>query len=208
MAKVVIFSAGYLVLMLLTGGDAIKITSCSKDPAADIVKVKSLDSSPNPIRIPGNLTLATSLVVSQPITGNIQADVTLSKSIAGMWLDLPCFPSPFGPIGTCTYRDLCGLLGRLNGACPALLTSNNIPCACPIAAGSYTLKQTTLPLEIKLLGTDLPGISGDYQASIRVKDADTQTEIVCFDVTFEIADPPRPKIFRSLGRFLSNIFGR
>ncbi|CAL1538382.1 unnamed protein product [Lymnaea stagnalis] len=206
--RTVLWWALALVLSVCLTCRAVRVTSCSKDPSTDIVKVRSFSASPTTIRLPGNLTISGTFAVSQPITGNLLVDVTITKNMGGMWIDLPCVPTPLGNLGSCTYRDFCQILAKANSSCPKIVTDMGLPCSCPIPAGTYDFQQTTIPLDLKILGFRIPGISGEYQASIRVTDADTMTEFICFDVELELSEPAAPSIFRNIGRFFVNLFGR
>uniref|UniRef100_A0A2C9KNP7 MD-2-related lipid-recognition domain-containing protein n=1 Tax=Biomphalaria glabrata TaxID=6526 RepID=A0A2C9KNP7_BIOGL len=196
-----------IVLTLLASGQCLHVTSCSKDPSTDVIIIKSLNAVPTPIKIPGELSLSISAEVNQPITGELRVDVTLSRNVGGMWIDVPCMSTPHGDLGSCTYRDFCHLLKNINGTCPKILVDNGIPCSCPIAPATYTIPQVTIPLDIKNFGLRTV-IGGEYQASIRVTDTSTLTEIVCFDVEAEISEPSTRNLVRSIGQFFVNLFGR
>ncbi|KAH9525100.1 hypothetical protein Btru_000333 [Bulinus truncatus] len=197
-----------VLLSLFISCRCIRITSCSRDPSTDIVKIKSLSSTHTPVKIPGEISFSIVVEVNQPITGNLQADVTLSRNLGGMWIDVPCVSTTHGNFGSCTYHDVCNLLENINGTCPQFLANNSIPCKCPVPSATYTVPQVTIPIDLKTFGLRIPGISGDYQASIRVTDTDTLTEIICFDVEVEVTEPSTPSVFRSIGRFFVNLFGR
>ncbi|RUS78790.1 hypothetical protein EGW08_013440 [Elysia chlorotica] len=194
---------------LFATSHGVKIQSCSGNPSADIVTVNYYSAQPDPLQIPGDVRTSASFTVHRPITGDLKLDITLSRKLGVMWLDLPCVKTSMGRLGSCSYRKFCDVIAQANstGMCPNILTSNKIPCACPISAGTYTIPQTVVNINTDFLQLPASVFSGDYLTSIRLTDMSTRKEIMCYDVELTIADPPSGKTFGSLGRFLVNLFG-
>ncbi|KAK3763323.1 hypothetical protein RRG08_021146 [Elysia crispata] len=193
----------------LATSQGVKVKSCSGNPSTDIVTVNWYNAQPDPLQIPGDVSVSSSFTVHRPITGDLTLDVTISRKLGMMWLDLPCVKTSMGRLGSCSYHKFCDLLSQANstGLCPNILLSNKIPCTCPIKAGTYTIPQTTMNLNLDFLQLSTSVISGEYQTSIRLTDMSTMKEILCYDVDLTIADPPTSKTFGSLGRYLVNLFG-
>ncbi|GFO33350.1 ganglioside gm2 activator [Plakobranchus ocellatus] len=187
----------------------LRVKSCSGNPSSDIITVNWAHVYPEPLQIPGDMSLSVSVTVNQPISGDLTADVTISRKLGMMWLDLPCVKTSLGRLGSCSYHKFCDVLAQANATstCPNILVSNKLPCICPIKAGTYTIPQTTFNLDLGFLQLPTAVISGEYQASLRLTDMSSMKEIVCYDIDVHIADPPSSKTFGSLGRFLVNLFG-
>ncbi|XP_037657983.1 ganglioside GM2 activator [Choloepus didactylus] len=117
-----------------------------KDPAV----VKSLTLEPDPIAIPGNLTVSAEVKTGVPLTSPQKVELTVEKEVAGLWVKIPCLDQ----IGSCTYDDVCDVLNTLippGQACPEPLHTYGLPCHCPFKEGTYSLPKSdfTVPdLEI------------------------------------------------------------
>lgn len=121
--------------------------SSGSDPA----HLRSLTVTPDPIPVPGDITVAAQGVSSENIGGSLSADVKIEVNPFGhIWVPLPCVDN----IGSCTYNDFCSILPPPSDPCPDVLKKAGIPCRCPFAAGNYTLprsdiKLPSIPLPIK-----------------------------------------------------------
>ncbi|KAG9334673.1 hypothetical protein JZ751_007332, partial [Albula glossodonta] len=78
--------------------------NCGKpdDPAV----MKTLDLSPDPIGIPGDVTASAAGSTSVKLAAPLAVNVTLEKEVAGFWVKIPCLEE----IGSCHYPDGCQLL--------------------------------------------------------------------------------------------------
>ncbi|XP_030622344.1 ganglioside GM2 activator [Chanos chanos] len=133
--------------------------NCGKpdDPAV----LKTLELSPDPIAIPGDLTASAMGTTSVELASPLALNVTLEKEVAGIWIKVPCVEE----VGSCHYSDICELLDTLippGQDCPEPLHTYGIPCHCPFKAGDYTLPQT----DFYLPDVDLPFwlTNGNYKA--------------------------------------------
>ncbi|BFZ09166.1 hypothetical protein BsWGS_12205 [Bradybaena similaris] len=189
-----------LVVVVLTGCRAVTVNSCTKNPTDDI-NIKSFNIDPSPIQVPGSLSLALAVDVRKSIEGNLRADVIIRRKLGPVWIPVPCFNN----VGSCTYTDVCSLLRNLaTNGCPAVLTAINLTCSCPVAAGTYTLPHQTFHIDTNTVGISTSILAGQYQANVRLTDANTHTEIACFDVAATLTQPPSSS---TLSRFFSGLFG-
>ncbi|XP_012513712.1 PREDICTED: ganglioside GM2 activator [Propithecus coquereli] len=108
-----------------------------KDPAV----IKSLTLEPDPIVVPGNVTISaqgkTTVALSSPLT----VELTVEKEVAGFWVKIPCVEQ----IGSCTYEDFCDVLDTLippGEPCPEPLHTYGLPCHCPFKDGTYSLPKS------------------------------------------------------------------
>jgi len=119
-------------------------------------QVKNLTLSPDPVKLPGNITVSVGAELGVDLVAPIQLSLTLKKHI-GFWITIPCVDN----IGSCTYDDACALLANIT--CPP-----GVECHCPISHGSYYFPPMTLPVT---LPPDVPSWleSGDYQVTAVLK---------------------------------------
>ncbi|XP_026199931.1 ganglioside GM2 activator [Anabas testudineus] len=109
----------------------------TQDPAV----LKSLEVSPDPINIPGELKASASGSTSVELSSPLAVNVTLEKEVVGVWVKVPCVEN----LGSCHYKDLCDILNQLippGQDCPEPLHTYGLPCHCPFKAGSYSLPQS------------------------------------------------------------------
>ncbi|KAM9731623.1 ganglioside GM2 activator isoform 3-T3 [Dama dama] len=97
-----------------------------KDPAV----INSLTLEPDPIAIPGNLTISAEAKTSAVLSDPLKVELTVEKHIAGFWVKIPCVDN----IGSCTYDNFCNMLEMLipiEEPCPEPLHTYGLPCHCP-----------------------------------------------------------------------------
>ncbi|XP_069340454.1 ganglioside GM2 activator isoform X3 [Eulemur rufifrons] len=97
-----------------------------KDPAV----IKSLTLEPDPIVVPGNVTVSANGKTSVPLTSPLKVELTVEKEVAGFWVKIPCVEQ----IGSCTYEDFCDVLDTIippGEPCPEPLHTYGLPCHCP-----------------------------------------------------------------------------
>eukprot|EP00049_Salpingoeca_infusionum_P022712 m.8301 g.8301 ORF g.8301 m.8301 type:complete len:206 (+) comp5342_c0_seq1:56-673(+) len=135
-------------------------TDCAAASAP--LHIASLSISPDPVQIPGNVTLALSGgVLSVSLDSPIAVSLTLEKKIGG-WIKIPCVDD----IGSCDYPDVCTLLEKIplkNGKCPDPLPSMGIPCRCPLSPFKFDVPATDI--SIPTLPPSVPSwlTNGDYK---------------------------------------------
>ncbi|KAL2779266.1 ganglioside GM2 activator isoform 2 precursor [Daubentonia madagascariensis] len=96
-----------------------------KDPAV----IKSLTLEPDPIVIPGNVTVSAEGRTSVPLKSPLQVELTVEKEVASFWVKIPCVEQ----IGSCTYEDFCNVLDTFippGEPCPEPLHTYGLPCHC------------------------------------------------------------------------------
>ncbi|XP_040029698.2 ganglioside GM2 activator [Gasterosteus aculeatus] len=109
--------------------------------------LKTLNVSPDPVSIPGDLQASASGSTSVELTAPLAVNVTLEKEVAGFWVRVPCVEE----LGSCHYKDACDLLNQLvppGQDCPEPLHTYGLPCRCPFKAGSYSLPQSDFYLPV------------------------------------------------------------
>ncbi|XP_038628149.1 ganglioside GM2 activator [Tachyglossus aculeatus] len=127
-----------------------------KDPAV----IRSLAVSPNPINIPGDVTVSASGSTSVSLTAPQKVELTVEKEVAGFWIKIPCVEQ----IGSCTYDNICDVLDSLippGQPCPEPLRTYGLPCHCPFKEGTYSLPES----HFSLPDIDLPSwlSTGNYR---------------------------------------------
>ena len=72
---------------------------------------------------------------TQPIQGQVKADLNIIRTVSGLALPIRCYMTNFGPFGSCIYEDLCTVLKwALNfdeNNCPDSFIENEFYCDCP-----------------------------------------------------------------------------
>ncbi|GFO48850.1 ganglioside gm2 activator [Plakobranchus ocellatus] len=123
-------------------------------PETDVFNLTTIIVRPEPIKLPGKVTLGASFAFRETATSPIKLQVEMDVSRSGdQWQKLPCIEQ----VGTCTYDDICELLSMLP-ECK--------PCQCPFAKGNYSVPATTIDIPLELVPP------GDY----RIKAVFTNSE--------------------------------
>ncbi|XP_005097572.1 ganglioside GM2 activator [Aplysia californica] len=124
--------------------------------SAEIVKIQGLTVTPDPVVLPGGISVKFSATINETVDAPLKMQVELKKHEAFIWITIPCIEN----LGSCTYDDLCETL--MGATCPPEFVKNNIPCKCPFTKGSYSLPTTTFQVDTN----QVP--SGDYHAQIHL----------------------------------------
>ena len=106
------------------------------------VQFRNLSLSPDPIVVPGNVTVAVNVVLKENLTSPIKMIVTIKKKVLVFYVPIPCTDG----FGSCTYNNICSLISETK--CPKPFVDQKILCKCPIEARNYTLPATEF--EVKL----------------------------------------------------------
>ncbi|KAK2175585.1 hypothetical protein NP493_724g01007 [Ridgeia piscesae] len=145
----------------------------------DAIQIKTLSVAPDPIKLPGNITLAFSGSINSPdpITSPIEMELTIKKKLF-VWITIPCIDH----VGSCTYPDICSQSNA--SSCPPAFKKYGIPCSCPIKPGNYNLPPTVMALPKE----NMPGwlSEGDYKVEVRLRHQ--SKEILCLSATGSIDD--------------------
>nr|XP_003217536.1 PREDICTED: ganglioside GM2 activator [Anolis carolinensis] len=150
-------------------------------PSSEPAGIKSLSVSPDPVVIPGDVTVSACVYTSIGITSPLKAVVTLEKRLGEMWLKIPCVEE----LGSCTYDDICAKLDAIippGQPCPEPLLTYGIPCHCPFKAGTYNLPSS----EVYIPDVDLPSFltNGDYRIQVVLSNGDQ--ELSCSKISFSL----------------------
>ncbi|CAF1466196.1 unnamed protein product, partial [Adineta steineri] len=112
------------------------------------IKLINLTVSPDPIIVPGLVSITITIYTHQNFTSPVKAVLSLEKKILIGYFPVPCFS-----IGSCTYEDLCTLCTK---------------CNCSMGTGEHTFN---LPITIDSSSWML---SGNYQAQINLETSTKQ----------------------------------
>ncbi|XP_065196014.1 ganglioside GM2 activator-like [Sycon ciliatum] len=116
------------------GGDSNSVftwSDCSQPGSP--VSIKTLQLTPDPIRVPGTASLNLVLTSEQAVGGPIKLDLKIFKLIFKyIWHKLDCTDG----MGSCLYEDVCTVLKEKFPSCPG-----NTTCHCPFPAGSPHLQR-------------------------------------------------------------------
>ncbi|XP_070595156.1 ganglioside GM2 activator [Erythrolamprus reginae] len=155
-------------------------------PPSEPAMIKSLSVSPDPIAVPGDVTVIASGASTILLCSPLKATVILEKKLGDIWLKIPCVDE----LGSCTYEDTCALLDSLippGQPCPEPLQSYGIPCHCPFKAGTYSLPSS----EFFIPNMDLPSFltNGDYRMRVVLSNGDQ--EMACTKLAFSLQSERR-----------------
>nr|XP_058917150.1 ganglioside GM2 activator isoform X2 [Kogia breviceps] len=133
------------------------------DEGKDPVVINSLTVEPDPIVIPGNMTISAEVRTTANLKDPLKLVLTLEKEVAGFWVKVPCMEE----LGSCTYENFCNVLEVLapdENPCPEPLHTYGLPCHCPFKQGTYSLPKT----DFFLPDLELPSwlSSGNYRSKI------------------------------------------
>ncbi|XP_069619650.1 ganglioside GM2 activator-like isoform X2 [Ranitomeya imitator] len=144
--------------------------------------IKSLSISPDPVTIPGEVTVSLVLNTDVPLSSPLQIKISAEKELLDEWLTVPCIDK----FGSCTYNDICGLLDSFfkpGQQCPGPLATYGLPCHCPFKAGSYALPTTSF----KIPNLSLPSWMADGNYRVTGILTHNNEEIGCAKLTFTLS---------------------
>jgi len=155
--------------------------------ASNAGHVQQLSITPDPIQIPGNITVSLKASLATNETAPIKAAIKLQKkSKIGTWNTIPCIDN----IGSCTYDDLCELLAKniplVDGQCPPEFIEHNAPCRCPIPAAALSIPG--LSIAIPKLPPSIPSflVQGDFQVNVQLTGSNG-AQILCLNIALTLA---------------------
>ncbi|GFO48857.1 ganglioside gm2 activator [Plakobranchus ocellatus] len=114
-------------------------------PETDVFNLTSIIVRPDPIKLPGKVTLGASFAFRETATSPIRLQVEMDVRSGDQWQKLPCIEQ----VGTCTYDDICELLASQIPQCKS--------CQCPFPKGNYSFPATTVDIPLPLVPP------GDYR---------------------------------------------
>jgi len=127
-------------------------TNCGS--ASDPLQFKSLSIKPQPLHIPGPLTISTDISLLKNLSSPVTVALKIVKQVGPFSVTLPCVDN----VGSCTYKDVCSMLPKSPSECPDYIVKQGLNCQCPIRGGDYSVQDLTLSIETKE-----PIPSGVYQ---------------------------------------------
>lgn len=137
--------------------------------------LKSLTLTPDPLDLPGNVSVGFKATLNVSLASPIVLDVQVQKKVV-FWITVPCIEH----FGSCNYQDVCPLLEKLN--CPPVFQKYGIPCKCPIAVGAYSLPPSIFFIDDSFLPAVLT--NGQYKVTARLSQNDQK--IGCLYIEFQI----------------------
>jgi ganglioside GM2 activator len=137
--------------------------------------VKNLILNPDPLDLPGNISVGFSGLLNINLASPIVVDVEVQKKVV-FWITVPCIEH----VGSCNYPDACPLLEKLN--CPPIFTQYGIPCKCPITAATYNLPPSIFYVDDSFLPSVLT--NGEYKVTVNLSQNDQK--IGCLYIEFQI----------------------
>lgn len=141
----------------------------------DIGQIDSLALAPDPIKLPGNITLSFAGGLHSSLTAPLSADVKVEKKVL-FWIEVPCIEN----VGSCSYDDICQIISTMG--CPPVFMKYGIPCQCPVKAGNYKANHAELYLNPK--GIPSWAEDGEYRATITVRQGTRQ--VICLSVQLSL----------------------
>uniref|UniRef100_A0A8D0DUB5 Ganglioside GM2 activator n=1 Tax=Salvator merianae TaxID=96440 RepID=A0A8D0DUB5_SALMN len=150
-------------------------------PSSDPAVIKNLNVDPDPLQIPGTVTVSASGATTVSLESPLKASVILEKRLGELWIKIPCVDL----LGSCTYDDTCALLDSVippGVPCPEPMQTYGIPCHCPFKAGTYNLPSSQFDIP-KL---DLPSFftDGDYKLTVVLSNGDQH--LSCVKLSFSL----------------------
>jgi len=137
------------------------------------LNIKTLNVAPDPIVIPGNVTIELDAVIATEITAITTAELVVKKKLFGVYIEIPCVDN----VGSCTYTDVCALLAKIE--CPKEIIDHGFRCQCPFAAKEFKIPAgTTVAIPSIPIPSSLE--NGDYEIKATLKNGDTV--LACYDV--------------------------
>ncbi|KAL5012971.1 hypothetical protein ScPMuIL_011522 [Solemya velum] len=134
-------------------GGVFNVSTCDGLPVPSTwpFQIKQISVSPDPVVLPGSITLSFTIKVTKPVTSPLDTRVLMELKSGETWDVFPCI----GVIGSCNFTDLCALLEPVQ--CPNEFIQAGVPCKCPFPKGTYTLP----PFNIDIGAAALP--TGEYR---------------------------------------------
>ncbi|RWS02154.1 ganglioside GM2 activator-like protein, partial [Dinothrombium tinctorium] len=144
------------------------------------INVRSLQIAPDPLLIPGNLNLGFDFDSNVNITSPTPLSVKIQKHMGFFWYTIPCEDD----VGSCEYKDFCAKWPFFE-RCPNAFKKYDIPCNCPISAGSYHLP---LSFITKLDKGPIPKWMEDGKYKIKIVLSNPEGEqLLCLAINLKLA---------------------
>ncbi|KAB1281816.1 Ganglioside GM2 activator [Camelus dromedarius] len=148
-----------------------------KDP----VVLNNLILEPDPIKIPGTVTVSVDVKTIIRLSSPQKVELTVEKEVAGIWIKIPCVEQT----GSCIYENICDTLDDLippGSHCPEPLHTYGLPCHCPLKAGVYIMPRSNIELPSLQLPAWLS--TGNYR--IKSKLSSGGNHLACVKISFSL----------------------
>lgn len=152
----------------------------------DPLFVTGFDLDPNPVQIPGPLSVGIRFRINENLTSPIAVHLEMQKKLTllfglSTWLTIPCLPNG---VGSCTYDDICKIHLFSKPECLDVKTGEEIPCQCPYHEGEWRLKPSTF--KVPELPPDLPSYLLDGEFVIKATVLRDGEQIGCYSTDVEL----------------------
>lgn len=191
------------LMIMFTDHEAVKITSCSKNPNGNVINIIILGVNPHPVSVKQQFTIGGYIEITHDLSNKISADVTLEYAASIFNVQVPCMATgvPDFGAGSCHYKQLCDVLDFLasGDTCPAYFGS--LPCRCPFKKGIYKINPYTVDVTNFQQASVWAGYSefwsdlwsafildGTYKAELTIRDDVTHEELACYKIEYVLGD--------------------
>lgn len=147
----------------------------------DVIKFSRLEIDPDPMKIPGILSVGLDVLVKSNLTSPLPFTLKMKKKVFGVWVDIPCEHG----FGSCQYSDFC-TLWPYPKPCPDIYTQYGVPCSCPFPANRYNFPEVvvgnaTLPF------SDIPKWleNGHYSIEAHLMNQSSE-ELFCIQILMQM----------------------
>ncbi|XP_077559639.1 ganglioside GM2 activator-like [Haemaphysalis longicornis] len=152
----------------------------------DPLFVTGFDLDPNPVQIPGPLSVGIRFKINENLTSPIAVHLEMQKKLTllfglSTWLTIPCLPNG---VGSCTYDNICDINIFSKKECLHPKTGEEIPCQCPYHEGEWRLKPTTF--KVPELPPDLPSYLLDGEFLIKATVLRGEEQLGCYSTEVEL----------------------
>ncbi|CAF3688248.1 unnamed protein product [Rotaria socialis] len=143
-------------------------------PVSDPAQLKSLTINPDPIRVPGKITVTGSVGIASQIPTDVHASVYLQRKVGPFFVKVPCVEN----FGSCTYDNVCDLWATY---CPKYASKYGLPCECPIPANTYSVSNADVLIDKHVP----PELLGEYRATVDITSSEGHLACVDIDLTIK-----------------------
>ncbi|KAH9499553.1 Ganglioside GM2 activator [Bulinus truncatus] len=134
------------------------------DPSTEILVPTDINVIPDPISIPGNITISGDLLIKRAFGSPLKTSIVVEKEVLGHWIKIPCIDS----VGSCDYDDMCTTINVKT--CPPQFVSIGLPCKCPFPSGNFGIQpfviDITSALPFRVSGGVRVQITATYDNSL------------------------------------------
>jgi len=141
--------------------------------SSEAIQLKTLKISPDPIKIPGNVTVNLIVAITSTLPTDLQASLILEKKIGKFFIKVPCEHD----IGSCTYNNICEKWAEI---CRKYFEKYGFPCQCPIPAGTYSIPDGTIDATKKIPAQ----ADGEFKLTVHINGH--AGRVGCVDLHFKL----------------------